>query len=210
MKRTPFVVFVILLAVFIIFFPAIFHQTAAQGVEQGTEVDETIIVPDQSKPFVLMLVQLFFYTALVIVLIVLFARFLAKRRQWWGEHALFQNLGGAPLGANKSVQLVKLGDKIYVLGVGEEITLLDIIDDPDEVRRLESEKVNGGERLITSFKGRWPMKQDENQQVKGELKEEINFEAVLEKSLLEQKKKRQWQISRLSMEERQNEHGEDR
>ncbi|PPD50162.1 MAG: flagellar biosynthesis protein FliO, partial [Methylotenera sp.] len=35
---------------------------------------------------------------------------------------------GVPLGKDRSVQLVKLGEQVYVLGVGESIQLIDRID----------------------------------------------------------------------------------
>lgn len=39
-----------------------------------------------------------------------------------------QHLGGVPLGKDRSVQLVKLGDQVYVLGVGDSIQLIDRLD----------------------------------------------------------------------------------
>lgn len=203
MKRMPLLVLISFILVLCLIFTSFGGEVAAQGSEEA----ETIQVPDQRENFFLMLVQLFFYTALVIALIILFTRFLAKRRQLWQEHSLFQNLGGAPLGPNKSVQLVKLGEKIYVLGVGEEITLLDIIDDPDEVRQLEAaDKGAPKEGLIPSLRGRWTVGQGAKQEEKGE----FNFAAVLEESLERQRKARQKQLSRLPEPEQQNERGEDR
>ena len=37
---------------------------------------------------------------------------------------LVENLGGNRLGANRSVQLIKVGERLFVVGVGENIQLL--------------------------------------------------------------------------------------
>lgn len=68
--------------------------------------------------------------ALVIGLIVLLIKWLAKRNQGWGANRTLRSLGGIPLGQNKSLQVVELSGRIYVVGVGESVTLLDKIDDP--------------------------------------------------------------------------------
>ena len=45
-----------------------------------------------------------------------------------------RSLGGVPLGQNKSIQIVEIGHSLFVVGVGENIQLLDKIIDADEVR----------------------------------------------------------------------------
>ncbi|QHT60707.1 flagellar protein [Paenibacillus lycopersici] len=68
---------------------------------------------------------------LVIGLIVLLIKWLASRNRGWGTNRALRSLGGIPLGQNKSLQVVELSGRLYVVGVGESITLLDKIDDPD-------------------------------------------------------------------------------
>lgn len=51
-----------------------------------------------------------------------------------------QNIGGIPLGQNKSVQIVRIGDRLLVVGVGENIALLDEIRDEDEIERILNQK----------------------------------------------------------------------
>ncbi|GGD68286.1 hypothetical protein GCM10010911_27570 [Paenibacillus nasutitermitis] len=69
--------------------------------------------------------------ALVIGLIVLLIKWLSKKNRGWGNSRALRSLCGIPLGQNKSLQIVELSGRIYVVGVGENITLLDKIDDPD-------------------------------------------------------------------------------
>ncbi|QHW30056.1 flagellar protein [Paenibacillus rhizovicinus] len=68
---------------------------------------------------------------IVIGLIILLIKWLASRNRGWGTNKALRSLGGIPLGQNKSLQVVELSGRVYVVGVGEDITLLDKIDDPD-------------------------------------------------------------------------------
>lgn len=67
-----------------------------------------------------LLIKLVFYTIVVVGLIYLLIRFLSKRQQKLQHHSVFTQIGGTPLGNNKSVQMVKVGDSLYMLGL--EIT----------------------------------------------------------------------------------------
>lgn len=49
---------------------------------------------------------------------------------------LMKNLGGLSLGQQKSVQLIQIGDRFYLIGVGEDVRLLKELTDPDEISRL--------------------------------------------------------------------------
>lgn len=55
-------------------------------------------------------------------------RWLNARTQGVKSAQQMTHLGGVPLGKDRSVQLVKLGEQVYVLGVGDSIQLLDRID----------------------------------------------------------------------------------
>ncbi len=55
-------------------------------------------------------------------------RFLNKRNQNYQQNSVIRNLGGHSVGAQKSVQLLQIGNQIYVVGVGEDVQLLKEID----------------------------------------------------------------------------------
>lgn len=82
------------------------------------------------------LVAVILTLALIIVLIILLIRFLAARNQFWTRAGAIRHLGGIGVGQHKSVQLVQIGDKLYVIGVGNDIRLLDTIDDEAEIREI--------------------------------------------------------------------------
>ncbi|QAY65612.1 flagellar biosynthetic protein FliO [Paenibacillus protaetiae] len=75
---------------------------------------------------------------IVIALIYIVIKFLAKRSQAWGTNRSLRSLGGITLGQNKSLQVVEIAGRLYVVGVGENVTLLDLIDDKEEVQALLS------------------------------------------------------------------------
>jgi flagellar protein FliO/FliZ len=104
----------------------------------ANEEIETIGRSSNSNIF-LLVIQLIFYTLLVVGLIYGLIKFLAVRQRKLQHHQVFQMLGGAPLGHNKSLQLVKVGGKIYLLGVADQITLVKEIEDRDEMAAIEED-----------------------------------------------------------------------
>ncbi|MFN2746238.1 MULTISPECIES: flagella biosynthesis regulatory protein FliZ [Bacillus] len=68
----------------------------------------------------------------VIFLIYALVRFVNKRNRLLKPFQHVENIGGTSLGQNKSVQLVKVGNRVLVVGVGENIQLLKEIDDEKE------------------------------------------------------------------------------
>ncbi|CAG5077832.1 Flagellar biosynthetic protein fliZ [Thermobacillus xylanilyticus] len=118
---------------------AILHPAAAFGtsLEDGLPGEENAPpdIPDGMDAIgsaVWMIVAL----VIVIVLIVFTLRFLSSRARTWGQNRSLRSLGGIALGQNKSLQVIEVGGKLYLLGVGENVTLIDRIDDAEEAGRL--------------------------------------------------------------------------
>lgn len=82
-----------------------------------------------------------FLQAIVILIvligcIVLLIRFLAaKNRKWMGNRSL-QIYASLAVGQQKWLQVVEIGGAVYIVGVGENITLIDKIDDPAQAAKL--------------------------------------------------------------------------
>jgi len=85
------------------------------------------------------LIRVLVVLGLIIGLIVFVLRFLAKRNRGWGMNRSLRSLGGFPLGTNKSMQIVEWNGRIYVLGIGDDVTLLESITDPEIVDALLAE-----------------------------------------------------------------------
>lgn len=83
-----------------------------------------------------MIVRLVISLAIVVGMIWLLVKLLALRSRWLYRHRPLKVLGGVGLGPQKSVQLVEIGETLYVLGVGQDVRLLHIIEDPEERERI--------------------------------------------------------------------------
>ncbi len=103
-----------------------------------------------------LLLKMIFYTIVVVGLIYLLIRFLAKRQRKMQNHSVLNQIGGTSLGNNKSVQIIQLGNTLYMLGVGENINLLKEINDEEEIKNiLEHSQMNksGAQFLTNKSKG---------------------------------------------------------
>lgn len=117
------------------------EDTATQPL-QDTEQKEQEALPDNQTTnqaleigffdYVKVIFMLFF----VILLLYLFLRFLNKKSNITSGKELIQNLGGVSLGSNKNVQILKIGQKLYLVGVGENVNLLKEITEKEEVDAL--------------------------------------------------------------------------
>lgn len=67
--------------------------------------------------------------ALVVVLIYVLLKLVNKFNSKQGQLKNLENLGGISVGINKSVQIVKVGETVYLLGVGDNVELLTEIKD---------------------------------------------------------------------------------
>lgn len=73
---------------------------------------------------------------LVLALIYLIYRFVSRRQLPFRQAGGIRYVAGYPVGPQKSVQLLEIAGKIYVLGVAENVQLLRVIDDPKETELL--------------------------------------------------------------------------
>ncbi|MBV6683262.1 flagellar biosynthetic protein FliO [Bacillus sp. JRC01] len=74
----------------------------------------------------------------VIALIYGLLKFINQKGKSYQQSKLIHNLGGTTLGGNRSVQLIKVGDEILVVGVGENIQLLKEVEDPSQKEKILS------------------------------------------------------------------------
>ena len=77
-----------------------------------------------------------FATVLLSALLYFVLKFVNKKGRLFKSTQLIENLGGTTLGANRSVQLIKIGNRLFIVGVGENIQLLKEIDDEQEYEQI--------------------------------------------------------------------------
>lgn len=101
-------------------------QTPEEETED-TVVDDAEIVDEESiespNLFVNFL-KLFVALAFIIILIYFVLKLINGKNKMFQKAGALENLGGIPLGSNKSMQAVRVGDKVYVLGIGDNVELL--------------------------------------------------------------------------------------
>lgn len=83
-------------------------------------------------------IKMIFATVFVVALLYFVLKFVNKKGQLYKSSQLIENLGGTTLGANRSVQLIKVGKRILVVGVGENVQLIKEISDSREYDALLS------------------------------------------------------------------------
>ncbi|TFB23201.1 flagellar biosynthetic protein FliO [Filobacillus milosensis] len=93
--------------------------------------------------FIKMLIALVFVLALIYFLL----RFIQKRSKIYQQSRSLENIGGLSLGSNKSVQIIRVGNQYYLLGVGEDIQLLTEIEDTNTIEDINSYNNSGQESL---------------------------------------------------------------
>ncbi|QCR31808.1 flagellar biosynthetic protein FliO [Lysinibacillus sp. SGAir0095] len=80
--------------------------------------------------------KMLFSLVLVLALLIFVLKFLNKKSSSYQQNSVVRNIGGISVGAQKSVQLLHIGDKLYIVGVGEDVQLIKEIDNPEEVEQL--------------------------------------------------------------------------
>lgn len=109
-----------------------------KGEKEQKEQEEDIPFTTTSDT-VWTFVKVVLVLALVIALIYLLLRFINKRTRSFTDGRKIQSIGGVNVGSNRSVQLIKVGGRIFVIGVGESVSLIKEIDDVEEVEQLEDD-----------------------------------------------------------------------
>ncbi|RUL55794.1 flagellar biosynthetic protein FliO [Lysinibacillus antri] len=93
--------------------------------------------------------KMFFSLVLVLALLILILKFINKRSTSYQQNSVVRNIGGISVGPQKSVQLLHIGDTLYIVGVGEDVQLIKEIKHPDEVKQL-LEYYNEKQTFVTS------------------------------------------------------------
>lgn len=82
------------------------------------------------------LLWVLFVLAIVVVLLFFTVKFLANKNKSFLAPRGIRSLGGIGVGANSSVQVLNISGRIYIVGVGQQVTLLDKETDPTLVAEI--------------------------------------------------------------------------
>ncbi|MGH2319151.1 flagellar biosynthetic protein FliO [Planococcus sp. SE5232] len=106
---------------------------------EETPADPVEAAPIEEKSLAGIIVQLVLYTLLIVAMIYGLIKFLAARQKNLQPNQAVKLMGGTPLGNNKSLQLVKVGGQMYLIGVGDEVTLIKEFSDEAEISGIEKD-----------------------------------------------------------------------
>ncbi|WP_400247240.1 flagellar biosynthetic protein FliO [Niallia sp. JL1B1071] len=84
-------------------------------------------------------IKMIFATIFVIFLMYFILRFINKRNHGYKNSQIIENIGGTALGSNRSIQLIKVGNRLLIVGVGDSIQLIKEIDDEQEYKEILEE-----------------------------------------------------------------------
>ncbi|WP_099158108.1 flagellar biosynthetic protein FliO [Virgibacillus ndiopensis] len=111
---------------------------------------------DQDNGFsIFTMIRMLFSLLIVLGLIYALLKFLNKRNKKFQKVTALENLGGISVGPNKSIQIVRVGSKIYLVGVGENVEMLQEVTDQEVINDLinnEPSEFQAGTLFTSLFK----------------------------------------------------------
>ncbi|WP_221564328.1 flagellar biosynthetic protein FliO [Alkalihalobacillus sp. TS-13] len=173
------------------------YKESGKDVPEEKENTVSTSEPVSGPSTFVTMMKVLFALALVVGLMVLVLKLLHKRTQVIQQGKGIQTLGGAMLGNQRSVQLVKVGNRILVVGVGDNVELIKEIEDEKEIETLMatnetqmtgSEKMNGLAGWISSL---WNNRDTSDKtKFQGILKKQLNDTKQNRNALMESLKKK--------------------
>lgn len=125
------------------------YDTIQKG-DQSSKPSSSNVEDSRSSIFSLFLKFIISFVFVIFLLFVLL-RFLAKRNKQLPANGPIIPLGDYPLGNNRSLQILLIGQTIYVVGVGETVTLLRTISQGDEYQHLLENLENVEEEVSSKW-----------------------------------------------------------
>ncbi|MCQ6274106.1 flagellar biosynthetic protein FliO [Bacillus sp. V3B] len=121
------------------------EERPTEGLEKNPEIETASNTVGLTLwDFIKMIVATIFVVALLYSIL----KFINKKSSLYKRSQLIENLGGTTLGGNRSVQIIKVGQRLLVVGVGENIQLLKEIDEDQEYEHLISAYNNKMDQLV--------------------------------------------------------------
>lgn len=161
--------------------PEACEESLDEPVVDTDENDETNLLGQETgnSSLVFEIIKMFFALLLVLALIYIFLYFLKRRNKLGNRLKSLENIGGISVGQNKSIQIIRLGDAIYLVGVGEEINLLKEIKDEKLINQLVKEMEEdtsefSTDTILSLFQKRQDKKKPEDDGFKHLFNEELN------------------------------------
>lgn len=161
------------------------YDTDQPAVEQPVDVETAA---PKEKSFIVVIGQLIFYTLLIVFMIYGLIKFLSMKQKNLQPNQAVKLMGGTALGNNKSLQLVKVGGQILLIGVGDQVTLIKEFTEEDEINGIEKNVETQSSPLlpktVTSF-----IKEKVSRALEKNPSQTKGFDQLFKQSLEKQRKK---------------------
>jgi flagellar protein FliO/FliZ len=152
-----------IMLLFVMFFTLLSFQTTIHAEETKTSAEPSVYdsihkdevkttptsdkkVDNQSSSIFPLFLKFIFSFLLVIGLMVALLRFLSKRNTSQSNGSIIP-LGGHILGNNRSLQILLIGKTIYIVGVGDTVTLVRTLSEGEEYQHLLQSYENQADTL---------------------------------------------------------------
>ncbi|MBM7692253.1 flagellar protein FliO/FliZ [Peribacillus deserti] len=134
--------------------------------------------------------RMIFATIFVVALLYFMLRFMNKKNRSFQKANFVENLGGTSLGGNRSIQLVKVGERVLVVGVGDNIQLLKEIAEEEEYKDLLQEHNSKLDGMLqpSDLISKWMQRskdQDSENRFTGQLKKQLEELSKSRKKMIE-------------------------
>lgn len=90
---------------------------------------DTITTEMEKDSLAISIVKTIVLLGLILFLIYFLLKLLNKKNRLFQQSKTLENLGGISLGQNKSIQVIRVGEKMYLIGVGDNVELLQEVSD---------------------------------------------------------------------------------
>lgn len=130
-------------------------------IDEENNEENTLMRSIETDSLTLSIIKTVFSLLLIVALIYIVIKFLSKRQKLPGQVNSLENLGGIPVGQNKSIQIVRVGSKIYMIGVGDNVEMLKEITDEEVIDDLIHTHEESGLDTNNFLKSIFKRKKDE-------------------------------------------------
>lgn len=117
---------------------------------QMDEQNEELLIETKKGSLAVDIAKTVFALLLILLLIYMMLRIMKRKNRLMSDVKVLENLGGISVGSNKSIQIVRVGTRVYMIGVGENVELLQEIEDEEIINDL-SNRTENKEREMSSL-----------------------------------------------------------
>lgn len=157
-----------------------------------TELDnESTTQSANNGALILDLIKMGFALAIVLALIYFLLKFLNRRNKLFQQVKTLENMGGIAVGQNKSIQIVRIGSTLYVVGVGENVELLQEITDEEVKEEILSSNNSTDSKQPTFINQLFQNNRSQTGKFKHVFRKELDNLKKNRKELINQQKKKE-------------------